>query len=298
MLPPENLSTAVVTADSVENRSFSDNHIILLNSGTNAFPLFLIPGAGGLSDSYFPLAKALGDIPVIGLHMMGTQAGDIPFKTIRQIARANVKWIRQVQPHGPYRIVGHSFGGHVAYETALQLERNGESVSLVAILDVWSGLNGIRLTDENKVGFILGMAADYYLDFNIISPPYPEWIHELQAQIAAMKVEEIVPYIGQFLKGHISHMDDNIDLVTRLVNLRIYNAQMDFRPEQRLQAELVVFKTESTEEDNDAAMGWGPFCTHIDTIALPGNHDMLHPENIVVISQDISRRYHHTSPNL
>jgi amino acid adenylation domain-containing protein len=43
--------------------------------------------------------------------------------------------IRRVQPHGPYYIAGHSFGGILAYEIASQLRIAGECVDWLGILD-------------------------------------------------------------------------------------------------------------------------------------------------------------------
>ncbi|WP_395807785.1 amino acid adenylation domain-containing protein [Archangium minus] len=43
--------------------------------------------------------------------------------------------IRAVQPHGPYRLLGFSFGGYPALGVAAELEAAGERVELVALLD-------------------------------------------------------------------------------------------------------------------------------------------------------------------
>ena len=40
-----------------------------------------------------------------------------------------------VQPHGPYRVGGHSSGGAVAFEVARQLESRGDAVELLVIFD-------------------------------------------------------------------------------------------------------------------------------------------------------------------
>jgi thioesterase domain-containing protein len=40
-----------------------------------------------------------------------------------------------VQPHGPYRLGGYSFGGNVAFEMAVQLQAAGEQVEPVLMLD-------------------------------------------------------------------------------------------------------------------------------------------------------------------
>jgi amino acid adenylation domain-containing protein len=43
--------------------------------------------------------------------------------------------VRRVQPHGPYRLAGVSFGGVLAYEVARALQAAGEQVDLLALLD-------------------------------------------------------------------------------------------------------------------------------------------------------------------
>jgi thioesterase domain-containing protein len=43
--------------------------------------------------------------------------------------------IRRIQPHGPYFLAGHSFGGLVSFEIAQQLVRDGERVNFLALID-------------------------------------------------------------------------------------------------------------------------------------------------------------------
>ena len=51
-----------------------------------------------------------------------------------------------IQPKGPYAIIGHSFGGMLAYEIAYQLHSSGEDILLVAILDTWV----VSMLDKQK----------------------------------------------------------------------------------------------------------------------------------------------------
>ncbi|GAA0438330.1 hypothetical protein GCM10010357_69680 [Streptomyces luteireticuli] len=57
-------------------------------------------------------------------------------RTIEQLAADYLGRIRTVQPCGPYRLLGWSFGGLVAHAIAVQLEREGQQVELLTILDV------------------------------------------------------------------------------------------------------------------------------------------------------------------
>ena len=54
---------------------------------------------------------------------------------VEDIAAYYVQAIRIQQPDGPYRVVGHSFGGIVAFEVAQQLVASGGQVSFVGLLD-------------------------------------------------------------------------------------------------------------------------------------------------------------------
>ena len=54
---------------------------------------------------------------------------------VEDIAAYYVQAIRIQQPEGPYRVVGHSFGGIVAFEVAQQLVASGGQVSFVGLLD-------------------------------------------------------------------------------------------------------------------------------------------------------------------
>jgi thioesterase domain-containing protein len=107
----------------------------LTTTGT-ATPFFLIAGAGGLAVTFLPLARLLGTgQPVFGLQSRGIEQRAVPDLTFRQITSRYTKVIRQVQPHGPYLIGGHSLGGIHALQVAQHLRAAGEEVALLAIFD-------------------------------------------------------------------------------------------------------------------------------------------------------------------
>src|SRR6185503_14859779 len=56
---------------------------------------------------------------------------------VEELATEYVKAMREVQPHGPYMLGGMCRGAHIAFEMATQLKAQGETVSLLAILDTW-----------------------------------------------------------------------------------------------------------------------------------------------------------------
>uniref|UniRef100_UPI0034DF1A72 thioesterase domain-containing protein n=1 Tax=Modestobacter roseus TaxID=1181884 RepID=UPI0034DF1A72 len=99
-------------------------------------PLFCIAGAGGVAVGFRSLALRLGpDQPVWALQAHGMENRGRPDWSVQAIARRHLAAVRTVQPHGPYRLAGHSLGGIVALEMAHQLRAAGEEVALLAVLD-------------------------------------------------------------------------------------------------------------------------------------------------------------------
>jgi thioesterase domain-containing protein len=99
-------------------------------------PWFFVHAAGGGVACYQQLARLLGlDQPVYGLQaasLDGDRGGSL---TVEQMASNYLTELRKVQPHGPYRLGGWSVGGVIAFEMALQLERSGEQVETLPLVD-------------------------------------------------------------------------------------------------------------------------------------------------------------------
>jgi thioesterase domain-containing protein len=103
--------------------------------GTKA-PFFCIHPVGGNVLTYYGLAAAMGtDRPFYGLQARGLDGQQTPATSIEAMATDYLQEIKSIQPEGPYYLGGHSFGGFVAYEMALQLQENGEKVALLALFD-------------------------------------------------------------------------------------------------------------------------------------------------------------------
>ncbi|MEZ0068065.1 amino acid adenylation domain-containing protein [Streptacidiphilus sp. MAP12-20] len=109
--------------------------LLPLRATGSRIPLFCVHPAAGISWVYSGLLRHLGpDQPVYGLQARGftSPAGDL---TIEDLVQDYLAQIRSVQPHGPYRLLGWSFGGVVAHALAAELQTADESVELLAILD-------------------------------------------------------------------------------------------------------------------------------------------------------------------
>jgi nonribosomal peptide synthetase DhbF len=75
------------------------------------------------------------DRPIYGLQARGIMQPQMAPQTLDDMAADYLEHIRQVQPAGPYNLLGWSFGGLVAHAIATRLQYLGEKVSLLALLD-------------------------------------------------------------------------------------------------------------------------------------------------------------------
>jgi thioesterase domain-containing protein len=114
--------------------------LVRLGGGRKGRPLFLLPPAAGSPLCYLDFAVGLASAaPVWGLQCPGLNTAERPLARVDALAEAFAEAIRSVQPHGPYRLAGWSFGGVPAYAVAARLAAEGEPVEFVALLD--SGLS-------------------------------------------------------------------------------------------------------------------------------------------------------------
>jgi len=101
-----------------------------------AIPYFCIAGAGAGVFDFIPLATALGEQhPVHGLVSRGMIGDSLPHGSVESAAESYVEEIVRRHPLGGVHLVGHSFGGWIAFETALLLQARGYRVCSLLILD-------------------------------------------------------------------------------------------------------------------------------------------------------------------
>ncbi|MEU7015186.1 amino acid adenylation domain-containing protein [Streptomyces sp. NPDC046385] len=110
--------------------------LLPLRTGGRLRPLFAVHAASGLAWPYARLLPHLDpDVPLYGLQApsLADPAGGArkPEELVREYARR----IREVQPRGPYRLLGWSVGGVLAYGVAAELVEAGQAVEFVALLD-------------------------------------------------------------------------------------------------------------------------------------------------------------------
>ncbi|MEU4834790.1 SDR family NAD(P)-dependent oxidoreductase [Streptosporangium sp. NPDC023615] len=269
------------------------------DAAPGAAPLFLAHPAGGTTGVYAPLAGLLGAGQVVfGLERpAGGSAGAQAFGPgagVEERADRYVEEIRSVQPSGPYRLGGWSFGGVLAFEIARRL--GAENVELVALID--SGL-----PDEVPEAERAEIAAGRYADFAAyLEATYGVRVRLDRDELSALDetgrlalVEERVTESGALdllgaavLRHQITSHEDTLALEA-------------YRPGSYPGRVVLYRSTEPTPwavEDvryahaEDPSRGFGPLAPALEIVTIPGAHhlNLLDPPYVGIIAAHLGGR--------
>ncbi|KAG0034167.1 hypothetical protein BGZ83_004215, partial [Gryganskiella cystojenkinii] len=72
---------------------------------------------------------------IIPLRARGLNGIEPVAESIEAMVMDYIHQLRRIQPHGPYQLLGWSFGGNIAHTMAAELERMGDKVDLLVVLD-------------------------------------------------------------------------------------------------------------------------------------------------------------------
>ena len=115
------------------------DRLVPLQPDGDRIPLFCVHAVSGSAYSYAGLSRLLGDDqPVYGFEAPGFDNDRTPVRSLPDLATEYTGILRAFRPEGPYRLLGWSLGGLLAYEMAKRLTADGAEVSTLVMVD--SGL--------------------------------------------------------------------------------------------------------------------------------------------------------------
>ncbi|MEV6279730.1 non-ribosomal peptide synthase/polyketide synthase [Nocardia sp. NPDC051832] len=142
-----------------------DQVLILKSSGSRP-PLWCLHPGGGLGWFYQRLGRELPDRPVIAIQSRGLNGGPLA-TSYPEMIEDYIDQILEIQPAGPYFLLGWSYGGIVAHSLASELARRGRPIGLLGIMDskppVTSGPDPDMSEDDALAG-IRDWVADRFGD--------------------------------------------------------------------------------------------------------------------------------------
>ncbi len=255
-------------------------------------PLFLVHPQSGEVACYHPLARELGRPgPVFGLEAVGSGTDGEPLRTVGEMAGRYLTDIRKIQPAGPYFIAGWSFGGNVAFEIALRLEREGEEIGFVAAIDSQAYGGGHSASE---------------------SPPVPEPDEVTFARYLGLDAEALLllgesrrlPILAEAATSlGLLPQRDSAGALRRMISVFTANARAaaEYRPADRLRSGVHLFLADdpgaAPRRPVDVA-AWRQR-THGELVLgrVPGDHmTMVRPPHVRALAAEIRTRLSPSRP--
>jgi amino acid adenylation domain-containing protein len=240
-----------------ETRESAFAPVLPLRTGGDLPPLFCVHPVGALSWSYIGLVPHLDPRrPVYGLQARGLAADEPLPASLEAMAADYLGRIREIQPSGPYHLLGWSFGGLVAHQVATLLREQGEEVALLASLDSRPPGHDDEVPGEQEIYSTIldavGVAAD-------------------GRELTAAGVAELVAGSGpasEFGEEHLRRLvavwRNNHELMRKFVPGHYSGRLLHFA---------------ATDADGDPAEAWGPHVGAVDVHAAGAAHaDLTRPE--------------------
>ncbi|HMF57778.1 MAG TPA: amino acid adenylation domain-containing protein [Pyrinomonadaceae bacterium] len=263
-------------------RATTNSMLVAIQSQGSQPPFFCVHPIGGSVFCYRDLARHLGfDQPFYGLQARDLMPNQEPHSRVETMAADYIEAMRAVQPTGPYRLGGWSLGGVVAFEMAQQLQRQGESIAVLALIDsVSPGLMDNRAhnphsgdiaqsngdtnlsskqdvlaildelcrtgTDEQIKDAFEEARREGFLPPEIAPKDFRRWLRGCQARIQAMRAYTPSPFAGRIILFKTDEPDHASEF------------------------------TDEEEKSFDPAFGWSELATEdVETYTVAGSHQKV-----------------------
>jgi thioesterase domain-containing protein/acyl carrier protein len=256
--------------------------VIALKSSGSRPPFFGIPGSMGHPLALYELARLCDpEQPFFGLQYP-EDTPERPYPTrIEDLAARFLPKLRAIQPEGPYRLGGHSFGGVVAFELAQQLVALGQEVSLLVLFDTWGkGYPARRWLAGRTIGHLRHLAT---LSFEARRAYVAAKILGALRGAASSR-----PGLAVDRSSQPTIRSSEIDTINQIARRR-------YQP-QTFPGRLVLFRAEQTPKwigssFDDPFLGWGCLAAGgIEVSVVPGDHlTLLHRANVESLGRKLNQ---------
>jgi thioesterase domain-containing protein len=159
VLERQGAEAATTAAAPLAARATGDADLVVPLSAGDGPPLIAFHPVGGDLGVYAPLVKLLpAGVPVHAVESRLMRGAEREFESLDAMVAAYAAAVRATGA-GPYRLFGFSLGGYLAARVAEALEREGETVALVGVVE-WDARPRTRLEDQRAA--LLGLAVATY----------------------------------------------------------------------------------------------------------------------------------------
>ncbi|MBN3892533.1 MAG: amino acid adenylation domain-containing protein [Nostoc sp. JL31] len=311
---------SLATSLSSQGDSLPWSPLVPIKPAGSSPAFFCVHPIFGVVFPYYELAQNLGkNQPFYGLQPIGLDGESSPLTRIEDMATHYIEALRRVQPKGPYFLGGWSFGGWVAFEMAQQLQKSGEEVALLAVLDTLAPIPGNIPSLGSGFKFMLTTVARYiwpfFLDyFYLIIAIANNRINSLTSRLTNFNKivrnsfwESLTRSLQTNLFSHFIRKEDaTVNIIPEESKLRLLS-ELAIRPMLRVfyansqavlnyvpqaypkRINLFRTKVQSSIAKEDPSLGWDQIIVGGTEIHhIPGNHlTMLRKPHIQILAAQL-----------
>jgi pimeloyl-ACP methyl ester carboxylesterase len=252
--------------------------LVLLKPGAEEPPVFVTHGLGGSVIDFFQVVRYMRTPhSIYGMQARGIDGVDEPFDRIEDMAQYSLDAIRELQPHGPYLLIGYSLGGLVTLEIARRLSENGEAIGLLAMLDAYPHIR--HLSPGQRLHLTLQRFARRAAK-TIQGPGRRILSPNVRSANGRLPVWRSVyqPPIGVSLSPAMRRVHECAHAALERYRPGSYDGRIRF-----VRAEI------RTDYPDDPVVVWGRFGNSLDVETVPGDHIGIMATHFVSLASVLSR---------
>ena len=258
--------------------------LVALARGGTGPPLFCIHPIGGDIRCYFELANQFqGDRPIWALRPRGLDRLSDPHRSMDALVSNYLNAIRQVQPAGPWNLVGWSTGGIFALAMARRLQqlKNGPGALIFLDTPTPAIFQNVDLNDDARFLYDLVNFSNWFAGTNM-RVSYQQ-LHGQDREVSLRTVLQTAKEQG------VLPADTPVEHLRRIIEVSRENVRllMQYEPEPLRQPVHLIrpretgVLAEAAAQSLEHDLGWGPILAErLQQHEVPGDHfSMMVGEN-------------------
>jgi thioesterase domain-containing protein len=236
-----------------------------INTEGSKTPFILLHG----EKMNYPLSEYFGpQQPFYGFFHYGSEGEKIFHRKVEAFAKDYISQLRKIVPNGPYYLAGFSFGGLIAFEMAVQLQKQGLEVPVLILIDCKNPISKEPVNGSNRISKISNQFYNYSKDV------YYMFFH---------KARNLYYESYLLIKSRLHSNSRNYYIMGTYMEIA-----KKYKPHGKFNGEILLFKSRQNNSTHKN-LGWDAFCNKVNLIIVEGNHKTIYEtdESYKALSKNI-----------
>ncbi len=220
-------------------------NLMPINTEGTKQPLFIVHG----DNANYIISDHLGcDQPVFGFFHPGSDGEKIKYTSVEQMGEDYLAQVLKICPNEPYSLIGFSYGGVLAYDMAVHLQKAGKKVDMLILIDTFSPLAKEPIRWEKSLYMIIRK--------NFLRPPRIKLKRLRKLLICKMYVAMKKPVPVERRKDYMY--------------ITYMNLTKKYKPD-KFDGDILLFRSTKNPSSHQY-LGWETLVNNIKMVEIEGKH--------------------------